>query len=176
MLLGVYLISLSATVAGTIAMMVASSTETKIVHQVAQEDGSVATMEQRFSNGILKWAVRVSSQGLYHGIAVSYYDNGSVEAIGHWHHGKWDGVWTHYDEQGHPCLKTEYVKGQFMRHEVLTTLGWVTLHLDDLPKTEQLALRQHEYGPQEGPKKRNVRFILIRVRLLRKYSIYSRKI
>jgi antitoxin component YwqK of YwqJK toxin-antitoxin module len=70
------------------------------------------------------------SQYHRHGAWTTYHPNGQVESQGNYHLGQKDGVWSCFDQAGHPVRTERYADGRLIEQQPTTT-GSVQLERKD---------------------------------------------
>jgi hypothetical protein len=63
---------------------------------------------QYFANGQLQASLPLDTFGQYHGKAIYYYEDGSIESSGNYVHGLKQGQWQHFDSRGNLTSTDEY--------------------------------------------------------------------
>lgn len=131
-----------------------SQTERKIEY-ADTNDGQKIKREVLYYKGKYIGYTEVSSSNLYHGKSENYYiETGKLKRSGQWYHGKWDGEWQDYDQEGNVIRKTILDKGHLIVIKELKGGTWTEKSIDNLPKLMRMPYIKHENGPPEGPKVR----------------------
>ncbi len=74
-------------------------------------------LEQYYANGQLIAAIPINKNGVNHGTATYYFENGKVKTTGNFNAGLYEGVWHNFNENGKEVAPTTYdvngnIKGQ----------------------------------------------------------------
>lgn len=88
-----------------------------IIRQVIVETKNIRTFfGQYYTNGQLQAWLPLDEFGQYHGEAVFYYQDNTVQSAGEFQHGLRQGHWKNYDEKGRLISTDEYnTNGQLIR-------------------------------------------------------------